>query len=440
MRDSDPDPAVAERIAPLLASARALAAAGRMAEAEPVYRQVLENSPDAVEAMTFLASCALRRGDPAGAVALLQRAREQQPGNPQLLKNLGVACEAAGDLAAARAALEAALQAAPEHFGARLHLGALHERMGQAREALVQYFRAVTTAQTAGQWLNAETTPSWLHAKVRHAMDAIDSGRSRLFNDSLQPLRARYGASELKRVQQWLDCYLQRQLPVPADVRQRPKFMYFPGLVSQPYYPNKAFPFIQALEAATAAVRDELQGCLQTGTGLEPFLGEVGPDQAGDYLGGGDAGPPAWDAFFFYRHGHAYRDNAERCPFTDRLLETLPLVRIREHAPEVCFSILTPGTHILPHHGVTNTRLVLHLPLLVPDNCALVVGGEQHAWREGECVVFDDTYLHEAWNRGDGLRAVLIMDVWNPGLTEVEQAAITALVGDLGDFNRACER
>ncbi len=100
------------------------------------------------------------------------------------------------------------------------------------------------------------------------------------------------------------------------------------------------------------------------------------------------------------------------------------------------FSVLTPGTHILPHRGVTNTRVVCHLPLVVPEDCALVVGGEKHAWREGEAVAFDDTYEHEAWNRGNKTRVVLIVDVWNPHLTAAERDAVTALVGAIGRFQQ----
>ena len=110
-------------------------------------------------------------------------------------------------------------------------------------------------------------------------------------------------------------------------------------------------------------------------------------------------------------------------------------MRIREHAPEVCFSVLTPGTHILPHRGVTNTRLVTHLPLIVPENCAIVVGGEKREWREGECFTFDDTFEHEAWNRGASTRVVMLIDCWNPYLTEIERDAVTLLVGAIGDFN-----
>ena len=421
-----------------IASARALAAAGQLQQAETAWRGILERDPAHVEAMTFLASASARRKDYPGAIALLRRAHGLVPDDPQILKNLGVSCDAVGDLASARSALETALRLAPDHFPARLHLASILERSGHPHEALVAYFRAITAAQSVGQWLNEATTPPWLHDKVRHAMRVAYQGRSALFNGCLEPLRERFGASELARVQQWLDLFVDSRLPASPDPRQRPKFMYFPGLPTQPYYGNESFPFIPRLEEATAQIREEMLACVETQSGVEPFLGQHDASKENTYLAGSQ-GKPAWDAFFFYRHGQVFPDNAARCPQTSALLEELPLVRIRDHAPEICFSLLTAGTHILPHHGVTNTRLVLHLPLVVPPDCAIVVGGEQHAWREGKCVVFDDTYLHEAWNRSDRLRVVLIMDVWNPGLTEAERLAITELVQTIGDFNRATE-
>ena len=99
--------------------------------------------------------------------------------------------------------------------------------------------------------------------------------------------------------------------------------------------------------------------------------------------------------------------------------------------------MFTPGTHLLPHRGVTNARAVVHLPLIVPGDCALKVGGEIHVWQEGRLVAFDDTYEHEAWNRGSEVRVVLIVDVWNPYLSEVETAALRALIEGIGDFRKA---
>ena len=114
----------------------------------------------------------------------------------------------------------------------------------------------------------------------------------------------------------------------------------------------------------------------------------------------------------------------------------MPLTRIAGHAPEVLFSVLAPQTHIKPHYGVTNTRVVTHLPLLIPQgDCKLVVGGVGHAWDPGRCVTFDDTFLHEAWNLTDHRRVVLILDTWNPDLAPEECIALKDLVERIGDFN-----
>jgi aspartyl/asparaginyl beta-hydroxylase (cupin superfamily) len=83
----------------------------------------------------------------------------------------------------------------------------------------------------------------------------------------------------------------------------------------------------------------------------------------------------------------------------------------------------------MPHHGVTNTRLVFHLPLIVPERCALnIVDVGPHEWREGEPMMFDDTYQHEAHNDSGSTRVILLMDCWNPHLSPPERAAVKSLV------------
>ena len=118
-------------------------------------------------------------------------------------------------------------------------------------------------------------------------------------------------------------------------------------------------------------------------------------------------------------------------------LDALPLLRIPGHGPEALFSVLRPGTHIPPHTGVMNGRLTVHLPLVVPPECgALAAAHEPRAWTEGECLVFDDSFVHEAWNRSAHTRVVLIFDAWNPDLTAVEREALAAGIAAIGDFHR----
>jgi aspartate beta-hydroxylase len=95
---------------------------------------------------------------------------------------------------------------------------------------------------------------------------------------------------------------------------------------------------------------------------------------------------------------------------------------------------LDPQTRIPPHSGVTNTRLTVHLPLIVPPGCRFRVGGEIRDWQPGTAWVFDDTIEHEAWNDSGAPRAILILDVWNPELTELERDLVREMTIAMSDY------
>ena len=96
------------------------------------------------------------------------------------------------------------------------------------------------------------------------------------------------------------------------------------------------------------------------------------------------------------------------------------------------FSLLAPGIRIPPHTGVNNARLVCHLPLIVPPGCWFRVGAETREWQRGSAFLFDDTIEHEAMNPSDQLRVVFIFDVWHPGLTPSERAAVRRVIAAEG--------
>lgn len=407
--------------------------------AEQCFARLHAIAPEDVQALQFLADRHLARGDHTQAIRLLCDADRVRPDDPVVLSQLGSVQLAAGDFNAAAVSLEKALARTPQAFVTRLQLGIVLEQLGHAHEALLAYFTAVRTAQLHGRWLDDTTTAPALRVLVKHAMNYANEGRKRLFNEVLAPLRQRYGQSELARVEHCLAIYLGEQPKSIPDQRQKPKFLYFPDIPSQPFYPRDRFPWLEALEAATGAVREELRAVLSKDRQLEPFLGVQSPAEAREMLRSSNERAAVWDAYFFYRHGKRYDAHCAACPQTTSVLDTLPLVRIRDHAPETLFSVLSPGAHILPHTGVTNTRLVTHLPLIVPADCAIRVGGENHVWREGHCVTFDDTFEHEAWNRSGETRVVLILDSWNPDLSEAECLAVTDLVEAIGDFSQTAE-
>jgi len=127
-------------------------------------------------------------------------------------------------------------------------------------------------------------------------------------------------------------------------------------------------------------------------------------------------------------------ENMARCPKTMAALEAWPKCDLPGSGPSAVFSLLDAKSRIPPHTGVNNTRLIVHLPLIVPEGCGFRVGGETREWEPGKAFVFDDTIEHEAWNDSDVPRAVMIFDIWNPLVTLAEREMVKALTAGVADF------
>jgi aspartate beta-hydroxylase len=420
-----------------IADARRLLEAGQLAAAERAYEAVLEVSPGDIEALNIVALGSLRTGDPKRALELLERAAAAAPGESATHHHLGTAYETIGDLVRAEAAHARAVRLEPAFFRARAAWAACLEELRKVDEAVIQYKRALDDAQSRGRWLDPATTPPALRPLVEHAVLAVRQGRRSAFETLLAPLREKYGRDSMTRVERCLRIYLNEEEAVYPDPRQRPTFLLFPDLPTSAYIDLERFDWIDALQESTPGIRTELEGLLPSSAGSERVFASDALEA--ENLRGIDA-TPSWTGYYFFRHGIRREENCLRSPATTRALDALPLSAIRDHGPEVMFSVFTPGTYLKPHRGVTNTRVVGHLPLIVPEDCALNVGGEIHEWREGRIVVFDDTYEHEAWNRSRSTRVVLIFDVWNPYLSDAERAAVTDVVAAIGDFRSSVEQ
>ena len=417
--------------------ARRLLREGRVAEAERLSEAVLERFPDDVEALNIVALAAVRNGQPVRAMAMLERATSLDPANAVSFHNLGRAQDAAGNLPAALKSVAEAVRLKPDFYLSRLYYAMWLERSGETETSVMQYARALHDAQTRGQWVSAATTPVSLQQLVKHAVRIVRTRRRALLSAVAASMAGRHGQASMARVEKCLRVYLGEEAAEFPDPRQKPSFLYFPGLPASAYPDRSLFAWIASLEAETGAIRDELLRLLPSSQGRERVFTS---DELEQQNLRGSGAVPGWNGYYFYRHGVRREDNCASCPITAAALDRLPLPRIRDHGPEVLFSVFTPGTHLLPHRGVTNTRVVGHLPLIVPKDCALKVGGEVHAWQEGKIVLFDDTYEHEAWNHSTEARVVLIFDVWNPHLTGIEQSAVTEVVEAIGDFREALER
>lgn len=206
---------------------------------------------------------------------------------------------------------------------------------------------------------------------------------------------------------------------------QEPRQYFFPGLPHLQFYPRSQFPWLERLEAASADIRAELLEVLKEDAAFRPYIERS--DRRPHLDAAGLLENPAWSAFYLWRHGELVPQNAARCPKTVRALEGVPFAQVKNRSPSVMFSLLKPGAHIPPHTGEVNTRLVCHLPLVVPENCQLRVGNETRQVVEGQAWLFDDTIEHEAWNRSNQTRVILLFEVWRPELTAEERTQVAAM-------------
>ncbi len=428
------------RLQRLVNAARELDNTGHATRAEAAWEAVFRAQPGHAEAATRLARMATQRHDAARAIHFLQPAAAAHIGHPTLPVDLAFAHLALEQPQQAMAALEAAVGMSPDHVQAWLLLGEIREVEGHAVGALKAWFQAVTRAQRSGYWHGPDTTPPHLLDAVVHAIATVRDGRRALLFSSFDDVKAQVGASELRRVERALTGYLGDWDATPAHPHQRPKFLYFPDLPDTPYMSPELHPWSGRLRDAFAVIReDALRTLAEDESAFRDFVQLKDKSRMTDFVGG-DGPAPAWEALFFYRRGKRFDDNHQRCPSTSLVLESIDLCRIADQTPEVCFSRLKPGSRILRHFGVSNTRAVMHLPLVVPPNCALhLLGVGEHRWREGELVLFDDTYEHEAWNHSTRDRVILLMDCWNPHLTQAERLAVTQLIETIGALSAADE-
>jgi len=171
-----------------------------------------------------------------------------------------------------------------------------------------------------------------------------------------------------------------------------------------PIYDNQVFPWTKTIERDWRAIRTELDRVLIRQDEL-PGFHELSTDVATISKDRG------WKTFLLCGYGFRSQANIDQCPETWRICQGIPGLTT------AMFSILEPGKHLPPHRGPYNGVLRLHVGLIVPeprDQLGIRVENETYRWKEGEAVIFDDAYEHEAWNKTPYTRVVLFVDFVKP--------------------------
>jgi aspartate beta-hydroxylase len=402
----------------ILGSAKQAHRTGNMDEAARLCRKVLAAVGDHPLALNILGRQALANDAPVRAAALFRRAIAVDPLAPELHMNLATAMRESGRDDGEQAALEGALAIDQRHFMALVRLAELFERQGRSDRAAERW-----SGVLAMSVLLDERSPAidamLLHAHVFVARQ--QAAFATAVGTGLAKLRGSIAPSDRRRIDGCIDHLLGRR-QIYANVCSG---LHVPFLPADEFFDRAHFPWLGEIEAKTDVIRGELEALLaEDNPGIQPYVA-MQPGMPENKWSALD-NRLDWGAFHLWKNG--VRDDAAcaRCPQTTAAIEALPLADLPARAPSIFFSLLRPGTHLPAHTGVSNVRAIIHLPLIVPTKCGFRVGGETRKWRVGEAWAFDDTIEHEAWNRSDQLRVILIFDVWNPHITQSEREVLRA--------------
>lgn len=392
---------------------------GRPADAVREAEAVLCLNANHPAAHNMLGVAALARDDAATAARHFEAATRADPGAGALWMNLAKARRLLGDDDGERAALHGALETDQRHLMALVRLAELHERRGENADAATRWAGVATLANGIDN-PSAELGTIFDHARSFVATETARLGEA--LHAGLKNDLDQASSRDRRRLNAAMERMLGRREIYPNICFG----LHYPFLPADEYFDREHFPWLDELESQTDVIRAELVELLAApDPGLEPYVAMPAgtPENVWSDLNNS----PAWSALHLWKDGQRVEGACARAPLTAKIVERLPLAEIPGRAPHVFFSILQAGKHIPPHTGVTNTRAIIHLPLIVPRECSFRVGGETREWREGEAFAFDDTIEHEAWNRSGEDRAVLILDTWNPHLSEHERAMICRL-------------
>jgi len=345
--------------------------------------------------------------------------------------NVAAARRAQGNDAGELQALNTAIDCDRRDFMGWLRKAELHQRRGENADALAAWSGVIQLAAQAVELppeiqLALQVGRKFVSQATAQVKEAADA--------ALTPLQSMMDETELRRSKAFVDIALGRRRVFSNDCEG----LHYPFLPADEFFDRRHFPWMRELEEATADIRDELMALLSDpGDSLRPYV-RMDKGLPDNRWSGLDHSLD-WGACFLWEYGVPNTPVLERCPKTALALAALPTAPIPGRSPSAFFSILKPKTRIPAHTGVTNTRAIVHLPLIVPSGCGFRVGGEVREWNEGTAFAFDDTIEHEAWNDSEEMRAVLIFDVWNPHLSTAEQDLITRYfdTADKTGFNPA---
>jgi aspartate beta-hydroxylase len=231
-----------------------------------------------------------------------------------------------------------------------------------------------------------------------------------------------------KRLRRGVRILQKRERAPVGDKSPSPHLFLIPDVKTRPVFDVNDFPWIEGVRSGFGEIKKEME------RNDALWKREAMPYADSDVITSRKFGETreSWHQLPLAKH----RSEFER---TWSILEGSPAYE--PSGPHVCLlSSMKPTSHIPPHTGLSNNRLIFHLPLTAPEGCGLRVADKVIDVNEGEPYLFDDCFQHEAWNHSDQKRVVLIFAINHPGLETDEMQAVRCFLKGYRSYRKSLKR
>ncbi|WP_371766987.1 lipid A hydroxylase LpxO [Massilia sp.] len=180
-------------------------------------------------------------------------------------------------------------------------------------------------------------------------------------------------------------------------------FMHlFSKVPSTPYIPVREFPELSVLQENWPTIREEGLRLIE--------MKKIKASEENNDAGFNSFFKTGWKRFYLKWYDASHPSAERLCPQTYALLQGIPSVKA------AMFAELPPGAKLNPHRDPFAGSMRYHLGLATPndDRCFIEVDGQRYSWRDGQGVIFDETFIHWAENASDSDRLILFCDVERP--------------------------
>ncbi|RNM02684.1 aspartyl/asparaginyl beta-hydroxylase domain-containing protein [Dickeya undicola] len=226
-----------------------------------------------------------------------------------------------------------------------------------------------------------------------------------------------YGVDSTERLSDFMAGMLGESHRKPSHPLQKPRLLFFPGLDNGPWIDESSN---EATAQVANLLTEHFHAIKEEFTAATSQLKAYSSSNLFKNLSQKD-----WSSISLWSRGK-FSEQIAHFPTIEKLIGKFEDLLFPWRG-EVTFMRLKAGAWLPEHYDWTNAQITCHFGINIPDDCGLIVAGEERRWEEGKSIFFDHSFLHHVYNHSASDRDILLINFLHPELTDAEIHGIRLL-------------